>query len=222
MRISAKTGESLCPQHAGRAGTAAMAPVVELATLAVIAGVSLRDDKIDQAIAAQIAGELPGRRFVDPHQRRVQHEALLHSEIQGDLQRLHSVVATIRITGIIGLAHSSDKVAQPAPVSQGGSEGQKYQVTARNKCVRQAILIYFNGYLARECGVRNLPKGRKIDRVPIAQALAPGAVKLCQGRPNLAATGKFDPVPLTIIEPDGFHPMETIKRPGKTCRRVLS
>ena len=98
----------------------------------------------------------------------MQYESLLHSEIQGDLECLDRVVATIRIPGIIGLAHSSDEVAQPSPVAQGGSEGQKYQVTARNKRVWQTVFPDFDGYLARQCGVGNLPKGSEINRVIIA------------------------------------------------------
>src|SRR3984893_10910820 len=199
-----------------------MAPVMELAALALIACVGLRNDEIDQAIAAQIAGELPGCRFVDPHQGRVQYEPLLHSQIQDDLERLDGVVAAIRIPGIIGLAHSSDEVAQPSTVSQGGSKGQKYQVAARNKRVRQATLPNFDGYLACQRGVGNLPKGSEIDRVLIAQTLAPGAVEFCHGGPNLIATGKFDPVPLTVVEPDGFDPFEPIKRPSETRRGVLA
>ncbi len=145
-----------------------MAPDMEFAAFTPIAGVRLRDDEIHQAIAAQIAGELPGCRFVDPHQGRVQYEPLLHSQIQGDLERLDGVVAAIRIPGIIGLAHSSDEVAQPSTVSQGGSKGQKDQVAARNKCVWQTILPNFDGYFACQCGVGNLPKRREIDRVLIA------------------------------------------------------
>src|SRR5215472_16877058 len=62
----------LRPQRAGRALAAAIAPVMPIAAFADIAGVGALADQVDEPCPAEIICELPGRRLVTPHQRRVQ------------------------------------------------------------------------------------------------------------------------------------------------------
>src|SRR3569623_1552372 len=87
-----------CPKHTGRAGAAAIAPVVQMVAVAVIAGMRVMADDVDERIAAELVGQGPSVGLVDPHQRRVDDEAALHAEIERELYRLHGVVAAIRIT----------------------------------------------------------------------------------------------------------------------------
>src|SRR5689334_18837300 len=88
-------------QDAGRAGAATISPVMALPALATIAGVSPLNDQIHQGGAAQALGQRPAIRLVAPHQRRFQHEAALHPQVQRQLHRLDRVVATVRVAGII-------------------------------------------------------------------------------------------------------------------------
>src|SRR5690349_9553102 len=67
-------------QAARRALAASVSPIMLRAAFAEIAGVRLLADEVDQPCAAEVVGELPRRRLVDPHQRRVQLEFLGHAE----------------------------------------------------------------------------------------------------------------------------------------------
>src|SRR5436190_13057407 len=69
----------LRPQRAGGAFTAAIAPVVTSTALAEIAGVGVFADQIDQPCPAELIGEFPRVGLVQPHQRHVQFETLVHS-----------------------------------------------------------------------------------------------------------------------------------------------
>jgi hypothetical protein len=49
--------------------------------------------------------------LVEPHQRRVQHEAFVHAEIERHLQCLDGVVAAVGIAREVGFAHAADQIA---------------------------------------------------------------------------------------------------------------
>src|SRR5262245_11745331 len=85
--------KSIGPQLAGRAGPAAIAPVVASRTVAQIAGVGLLDQEIDEILAGNLLPERERCRLVDEHQRRMDHEAPLHAEVERQLHRLDGVVA---------------------------------------------------------------------------------------------------------------------------------
>ena len=75
----------------------------------------------------------PGRRLVDPHQRRVETKRASMPRLSATCSALMRVVAAIGVAGIIRLAHAADEVLQPAPVGQGGGEGEEQQVAAGTK-----------------------------------------------------------------------------------------
>src|SRR5215475_12590431 len=126
-------GKAIRSQPAGRTGPAAIAPVVPARTVAEIAGVGVLDQHIDELIAADRMGEREGRRLVDPHQRRMDHEAPLHAEIERQLHGLDGVVAAIRIAGEVGLAHAGDQVAGAASIGERTGEGEEDQIAARHE-----------------------------------------------------------------------------------------
>src|SRR5206468_5602162 len=86
---------------AGVAGAAPEPPVVATSAVAGITGMGLEANQVDQRVSPEIARETPGRRLVDPHERRLEHEARLHAEIDRHLERLHRVVTTVGIPRII-------------------------------------------------------------------------------------------------------------------------
>src|SRR5215472_19359167 len=69
---------ALAAQFAGGALAAAIAPIVQRFALAEVAAVALGTDQLDQRIPAELARQLPGRLFVPPHQRGVDHKAMIH------------------------------------------------------------------------------------------------------------------------------------------------
>src|SRR4051812_15542939 len=80
--------EAALAQCAGRTAAAAVSPRMARAAAAEVAGVGLFDDELHQRIAAEVLRELPGRRLVDPHERRLDGETPRHPERQRHLRRL--------------------------------------------------------------------------------------------------------------------------------------
>ena len=64
----------------------------------LVAGQGFASDEFDKRRASEVIGERPGLGLVDPHQRRLEHQSALHTEIQGDLQGLDGVVPAVRIS----------------------------------------------------------------------------------------------------------------------------
>src|SRR5438309_1979915 len=69
-------------QLARRAFSAAVAPVVANRAVAQIAAVGFLDQKSHEPLPAELMRKVECCRLVDPHQRRMDHEAPLHAEIE--------------------------------------------------------------------------------------------------------------------------------------------
>ena len=110
-----------------------------LRAVAQVAGVRMLDDQLDESGAAERFRQLPRRRLVEPHQRRLDDEALVHAQVERDLQRLQRVVAAVGISGVIGLAHAADQHAKSAPIGDGRGGRQEQDVAARHERRRQAV-----------------------------------------------------------------------------------
>src|SRR4249920_703842 len=83
---------------AGRAGAAAIAPGMTLATLAAIAGVGVLDHQFDESLPAEALGKLPGLCLRQPHQRSLDHEGDFGAEPDRLSKRTQCRVAAVRIT----------------------------------------------------------------------------------------------------------------------------
>ncbi len=143
------------------------------AALAEIAGVGVLTDQVDQPCPAEFMRQPPCAGLIQPHQRRVQFERLVHAEIERDLQRPDGLVAAIGIAGIIGLAHAADDVTDAAPVSQCGRERQKHQIAAGHKGVGQAVRAHGDRDIARQCGVGDFGQCRNLQGVAFAELCRP-------------------------------------------------
>src|SRR5215468_11133943 len=84
-------------QLASRADAATVAPGVTVDAVTFVAGMGVLQDEVDELRAAEALRQRPGVGLVDPHERRMQHEARLHAEVDGGLQGLDGVVAAVRI-----------------------------------------------------------------------------------------------------------------------------
>src|SRR5215475_11504917 len=71
---------ALAPQRAGRAAAAAVTPVVPVRAVAHVAGMRVLQHDMHELGATDLVDKRKSLRLVDPHQRRVDHEALLHAE----------------------------------------------------------------------------------------------------------------------------------------------
>src|SRR5476651_2621904 len=209
-------------QCARRAGAAAIAPVVQRAALAEIAGVGAGADQVHQRRAAQLLRQFPGLALVAPHQRRFQLDARVHAEVERHLQGLHRVVAAVGITGEIGLAHAADQHRQAAPVGHRGRHRHEQQVATGDEGVRQAVGLGLDGDIVRHRRLRNARNQRQVDHVVFAETFGPQRRLGAQLGQQRRAHRQLDGMALAVIEADGLDARVTRQRPRQTGGGILS
>ena len=204
MKDSRSEGEitliACCAEHTGRARAAAIAPIVKMIAVAVIAGMRIAADDLDQRVAAEATGKRPRVGLVDPHQRRMDDEARVHPEIERELHCLHGVVAAVRIAGEIRLAHAGDDALETAAISERARKRQKHEIAAGHEGVRQPVLLHDDLGIACECGVAHLAEHGKIDHVVFAEPRGELRQALAHRREHFWTHIEFDTVALTIVE----------------------
>ena len=198
-----------------------MAPGMQCAALAKIAGVRVAPDDLDERRPAKLFGEPPCCRLVDEHQRRVQHEAAIHAEIERDLHRLDGVVAAIGIARKIRFAHAADDMADAAPIGEGGRKRQENEVSTGHEGVRQAVLAKGDFGPPRQSRLGDRRKRRQSERMVALEALRPGREPVRKRVPYHLALGEFDHMALAVIVADRLDMREALQRPGKAGRRIL-
>ncbi len=109
-----------------------------------------------------------------PHQRRMEHKAAVHAEIERELHRLHGVVAAIRIAGEICLAHTGDDVLGAAPIGQRGAR------RSRNTRLRPGTNVFGRPFFCIAISVSRVSavslicaEHAEIDHVVLAKAHRP-------------------------------------------------
>ena len=213
---------TLGPKCAGRAIIASSTPSVKQASLTTITGVRFIHDKIDESLTPQHFREPPRRRFVDPHQRRVQDKPTLHSKIERDLESLDRVVSAIRISGIIGFTHAGDDIAEATTVSQGCGKGQEDQIAARHERVWQPAFAHLDGCIPRQRRVGNLTERGQTNRVFLSEAPGPGRVLFAHALADLTAAFQLHTMTLTVVKANGLDRGKPLQRPSQAGGRILA
>src|SRR5579872_1484985 len=212
---------SVAPQAAGIAHSAAKAPFVAMASIALVAGVRGFDDQIDERASAKLLCKLPGRGLVDPHQGSLDHKPRLHAEIDRDLKSLHGVVATIGIAGIVGLADARDEVFELALMRDDGCERQEQEISAGHERRRQSIVARAERQIRGQCADADTAENAKVDQVIAAQLFYPGRPDRREASAHGRPAFHLHQVALTVSEADGFHAVIARQRPGEARRRIL-
>ena len=182
---------------------------------------AILDDEIKKCFAPDLLGHGEGTGLIDPHQRRMDGHAFVEAERQRDLDGFDSVVATVRIAGIIRLAHAGYQVAGPAPICQCPSKAKENQVAARHESGGKTAVGNLDCRLARESGFRDGRQRAKPDHMIIAQALVPIRFQARQLIAQSPPYTELDRMPLTVVEADRLDARKALKRPRKTKRRLL-
>ena len=84
---------------------------------------------------AKLVGELPGFGFVNPHQRGVDDELLVHGEVEGYVERADEGVAAVGIAGVVGLRDACDEVHDAVLACIDSGDGEEEEVAAWNEGV---------------------------------------------------------------------------------------
>src|SRR5216683_1595394 len=205
---------------ARRTLAAARPPLVALA-LAEIAGVSLLDDDIDERLAAELLGQGEGRGLVDPHERRLQHEAPVHAQAERDLQRLDGVVAAVRVAGEIGLAHTAHQSAYAPAVGERRGGGEKKQISPGDEGVGESGVAHFDLDVVRHGGRAERGDDAEIEHVVFAEFFSPRGKTLAQLGEDHRAALELDRVALAVVEAHRLDAREIRERPGEAGGRIL-
>ena len=192
------------------------------AAFAEIAGVRVLADEIDQSCAAEVMRELPRRRLVDPHQRRMQLELPGHAERERGLHGADGVVAAIGIAGIIGLAHAADDVGDAAPVGQRRGKSQEHQIAAGHERVRQAVGAHRDGDVARQRRLGHGRQRRDRQRVALAEPCGPIGTQALDAVEQPVAAGELDGMALAVFETQRLHARKAAERPGEAGGGILA
>ena len=225
-QLFARAGAVLFPalgaQVAGRTGAAAIAPIVQHVARALVAGVGVVDDDVDQRLAAQVLGHLPGLGLVYPHQRRGDAQAALQPQVQRDLQGLHGVIAAVGIAREIGFADTGDDHLQAAPIGERAGERQEQQVASGHERVGQAVGLHGEGHVVGQGRAADLLQHVERQQVVFAQARRPLRELAANLGQHVLARIEFDMVALAVVETQGFDAFITRERVGQAGGGVLS
>jgi hypothetical protein len=189
---------------------------VTLCPVAEIAAVGLFNHELAELGAADPFGEFEGRRLVDPHQRRVQHEAPVHAESERQLHRLDGIVAAIGIARVIRLAHAGNEMLDAAPVGDRAGKGKENEIASRHEGGRQAVGGHFDLRVAGKRGLGNLAERVEIDDVILAEPLLPFRIECRELVADARPHRHLDAMTLTVFETDRLDARKACQRP---CQR---
>lgn len=99
---------------------------------AVVAGECLSADKVEDT---ETVGEGPNVGFVEPHERRMDDELRVHSEVERDVERADECVATVGIAAEISLGDARDKMVDATFGRIDSSHAQEKEVATGHECV---------------------------------------------------------------------------------------
>lgn len=193
-----------------------------MCAVAQVAGMGVLDDEIDERLSAKIVGKLPSLGLVDPHQGRVDDKAALGAKVQCHLQRLHRVVAAVRVAGEVRLADTRDQVLEASPVGDRRGIGEEEQIAARHEGVGQARLAKSNLSVAGQSRVADRRQGGQGEHMVGAEAIGPLRELGGDCVAKVGADFELDLVALTVVKPDRLDMVVALERPGQTRGRVLT
>ena len=108
-------------------------------------------------------------RLVDPHQGRLNNKSRLHAEVQNRLKGFNCIVSAVGIARVVRLAHSADEMTKAAPIGERCGEREKNDVATWHERIGQAAYPQFYRDITSEGGVRDFPKGAKVDCVILTE-----------------------------------------------------
>ena len=142
-------------------------------------------------------------------------------KIEGHLQRLERIVATIGVARIIGLAHSSDEMVQAAARRERRSQREEQEVASGHECVGQPVFAQRDLGVACESGLADLAQHGQIEQMIGPEPILPYRMNFGHPGAVVGPTVEFDAVALPLIEPYRLNCVEAVERPCKAGRAVL-
>ncbi|CDN43963.1 hypothetical protein BN871_DW_00290 [Paenibacillus sp. P22] len=179
---------------------------------AVVAGQRFFPDEFK---GSQLIRQLPYLFLVQPHERRLDDEILLHRQIERHVQRLDEDVPAIRISAEVRLAHSGDKRGRSDPFGQDGGKRQEHQVASRHERIRESSR--FGSVRYREVLPRQRARSKLSEQAHVQHMVADA--EFC--RDGCGAL-ELQRMALSVPEGDGLHFLIALQCPEQAGRAVLA
>lgn len=128
------------------------------------------------------------------HQRRVNDDIAFHADAQRILQCPNGLLATIRVTTVVGLSDTRHEVTYPALVRKSGREGQEDEVPTGHKGIGQTVVGGCRAFNL-DVAIRQRISAECCKRVDWQACVTYSRVRRNSGR-----AFDFDSMPLAIVE----------------------
>ena len=212
---------SISQTHRSRTLSAAVAPVVANRAVAEIAAVGFLDQKSHEPLTAEFVRKVECCRLVDPHQRRMDHEAPLHAEIERKLHGFDRVVAAIRIPRIVGLAHACHEMLDSTAVGESAGKREEHEIAPGHERSGKPALAHCDRDVAGEGAFREGRERGDLDHVILTQTSCPWRAHRADALAHAPADDELHSMTLAVIEADGLYALESMQCPDKTHGRIL-
>src|SRR5260370_29596794 len=189
-----------------------------LRTIAEIAGVGVFDQHVEKRVSTDLVRQRERRGLVDPHQGGVNHETAFHPQIERQLHAFDRVVATIRITGEVGLTHARDQMLHSPPIGERTREGEENEFTPGTEGRRPPTRARLDGDLARERGIGNRRERAQLEHVILAEFFGPYRLKLRHTLAHAPARLELGAMALLVIKAQRLDASKALERPGQADR----
>ena len=146
---------------------------MRMLTISVIASVGFDPNEVNKQFASQFISKAPRRSLVQPHERRVNHKAALHAQVQCRLECLQGIVATVGIAGEICFTHTPNEMFDTSSVGKRSSNCQKQDIATGNESVWQAVGLHFDLNVTCKSGFTNVSNQTKVNDAVISKATPP-------------------------------------------------
>ena len=212
---------SISQTHRSRTLSAAVAPVVANRAVTQIAAVGFLDQKSHEPLTAEFVRKVECCRLVDPHQRRMDHEAPLHPEIERKLHGFDRVVAAIRIPGIVGLAHARHEMLDSTAVGESAGQREEHEIAPGHERSGKSALAHCDRDVAGEGAFREGRERGDLDHVILTQTSCPWRAHRADAHAHAPADVELHPMTLAVIETDGLYPLESMECPDRPSNPAL-
>src|SRR5262249_47316125 len=143
----------------------------------------------------------------------VNHETAFHPEIERELHAFDRIVATIGITGEVGLAHARDQMFYSPPVGERTRKREENEIAPGNEGRRQPARTHFDCDLPREGGIGNRRERAELEHVILAEFVGPYRFERHHNLAHPHARLALGAMALPVIETQRLDASKALERP---------
>ena len=164
-----------------------------------------------------VVRQRPGLGFIEPHQRRFKANIFRHAQTDRMVQRLHELIATVRITGEVGLAYAGDDGFRLHLIGINSCQRQEQNIASRYKGIWNAVgirfVVWHGNTVASQAADRQFIEQGDVQHFMRASA---------QRQRQFTGNVNFSAMALAIIKRDAVNFIILMQRLHQACCGILS